>query len=922
MSADASRASRGSSVLIGRVAELDAANAVVAEAEQGRAGGLLLRGAPGIGKTRLLREAAADAAVRGVRVARSSCLPLMTTLPFDPVLELLRSLGEPLPAAATESPHELFGMVLDRLERATVDSPLLLCLDDLQWSDAGTIDLVHYCLARLVDLPIAWLMAARPAAEVERVAHRLVRAGVLEQLELVALTLEAVRELAAALLGEDRVSDALASLLYARTGGNPFLCEELLQALEDVTDPADYSGDALGELDRLVPRSVTDAIEERVSRLPASAREALDWAAVLPEPFTFGELQAVAGEESASTPESLAAASFLAADGAEGWRFVHSIARDAVYQRLSERERVRRHAAVADALLDAPVERRAPQLASARRWGEAAAAYLQLASAALNRGKGMDAVELYQRSGGLARKGGDDRLGRDAQAGEVLALVRAGEMDQAARMASVVRPLLRVQGEHNECLRFLSRYAIALIDDARDLEQAREVLSEAEPLITRAAGQVLAEALAVRAFVRIREIDSAAALADAERAVDVAEAAGNPAVLARALNSLGIVVGVARDARRGMAILERGLAVAHSADLPALEGRARLSLSYLAGSTGDVEAWEAHSSRGLAVDGVPAQLAAMLRGNLGGARAGLGDLDGALAHSLTALREAARIGPQAEASAAIDLAYVYLLRGDLLAVRRLLGDHAAACDAVDAQSAAAIGGELLEQEGAPAQALARFREGAANEDDSTSLWCLTGLVRSAVAAGNLTVARDALARLERIANRSLVGEWLREEAVGWVAVGENRPADAATHFRAASTLCSVAYDATRLALETARLQRDRDQVRAAIDRFERMGAARAADRARAVARSLGMRPGRRRAPAGRLTAREQEIAHMVAGGQTNAEIAATLYLSPRTVEHYVSSILAKLGYRSRVQVASEAAAGRLPRGRHPTSSET
>ncbi|MGH2883193.1 MAG: helix-turn-helix domain-containing protein, partial [Solirubrobacteraceae bacterium] len=117
-----------------------------------------------------------------------------------------------------------------------------------------------------------------------------------------------------------------------------------------------------------------------------------------------------------------------------------------------------------------------------------------------------------------------------------------------------------------------------------------------------------------------------------------------------------------------------------------------------------------------------------------------------------------------------------------------------------------------------------------------------------------------------------------------------------------------------VALEAARLVGDRDGVRAAIDTFEEMGAARAADRARALARSLGMRPGRRRAAAGGLSAREQEIAQLVAAGQTNAEIAAALYLSRRTVEHHVSNILTKLGYRSRVQIASEAAAGRLPGG--------
>ena len=918
--AETSGAVRAAPVLIGRASELGALSAVVEEAREGRARGLLVRGAPGVGKTRLLREAGSEATTRGVRVARSGCLPLSTPLPFDPVLELLRSLGEPLSPGLIESPRELFGIVVDRFERATLDGPLVLCLDDLQWSDAGTVDLVHYCLARLTDLPIAWLMAARPAQAVERVAHRLMRAGVLEQLELEELSPVDVRRLAAAILGDDRVSDRLATVLYARTGGNPFLCEELLRAVRDVAAPGSLSGGGVGEIDRLVPGSVSEAIEERVSRLPASARDALGWAAVLPEPFTFEELEAVGGEALGSAPEALAAAGFLSGDGPGGWGFVHAIARDAVYRRLPEGERVRRHGVVADALADGPLERRAPQLVSARRWRQAGAAYLRLAGAALDRGRGADAVELCQRSEALAAQGGDERLRRDAQAGEVLALVRAGEIDRAARMADAVRARLRADGMPDERLGFLSRYAIALVDDARDFDRARQVLSEAEPLIAQADGPVLAEALAVRAFVRIRADDGVGALADADRAAQLAEASDDPALLARALNTLGIVVGVARSVREGMTIVERALAVAHAADLPAQEARARLSLSYIARGASDIEATEMHARRGLELVGVPASLATVLRANLGSSRLDAGDFDGALAHELAALREASRIGPQAQAPVAVLLSYVYLQRGDLSAVRRLLEDHAAAFDSSDARRAAELWGLLFDEEGEPAQALARFQEGAAHADDETAAYCLTRAARTAVAIGQPTAAREALGRLETLAERLPIGEWLREEARGWVAVGENRPAVAAAAFRAAATGCVEAYEATRLALEAAWLTGHRDQVRAAIDAFERMGAARAADRARSVARSLGMRPGRRRAPAGGLSAREQEIVQLVAAGQTNAEIAAALYLSRRTVEHYVSNILTKLGYRSRVQIASEAAAGRLPGGRDATLS--
>jgi len=225
----------------------------------------------------------------------------------------------------------------------------VLCLDDLQWSDAGTIDLVHYCLARLTDLPIAWLLAARPAAAVEQLAHRLVRAGVLEQLELEALAPADVRQLAEEILADDRSAS-----------GSPPCCTRARQPVPVRGAFAGARGRRRGTRRLQQPRDRRDrsaraplgerVIEERASRLPATAQEALGWATVLSEPFTFEELQAVGGEELGSTPESLAAAGFLSGDGDGRWSFVHSIVRDAAYLRLPEHERVRRDGVVADSL--------------------------------------------------------------------------------------------------------------------------------------------------------------------------------------------------------------------------------------------------------------------------------------------------------------------------------------------------------------------------------------------------------------------------------------------------------------------------------------------------------------------------------------------------------------------------------------------
>lgn len=899
---------RAPTALIGRARQVDALTAALDETRAGHARGLILRGAPGVGKTRLLQEATAKAEAEGLRVATSGCLPLTTSLPFDPVLELLRSLGDPLPAAATASPHELFGMVVDTLERATVEGPLLLCLDDLQWSDAGTLDLVQYCLARLVDLPIAWMLAARPEKAVDLVVHRLSRTGAVEPLELEALSASEIGLLAAAILGVERVSDRFVDALYARTGGNPFLCEELLRALPDA--PVDENADV--EIGQLVPASVSDSITERVAQLPTDARDALRWAAVLPEPFTFEELEAVAGAELRDALEPLAAASLLAWDGDRQWTFVHSMTRDAIYQHLPELERVRRHAAVADALSDQPLERRAPQLAAARRWHDAAGAYLQVARTAFDRGRGRDAAALYERAGSLAAHGGDERLRREAHAGEVLALVRAGEVEQAKQTAGALQAELRRGEWAEERLAFLARYASTLIENALDLRHAEELLHEAESLLGGAEGSALAEVLTVRAYVRCRTGDNAGALPDAQRAVELAEAMDDPVLLARALTTSGVVHGNAHGTHRGRIALERALAVARAADLPAQEARARVHLSYLAGIGDDTEAVEAHALAGLQLDGVPAAQAVVLRSNLGTARLQAGDLDGALAHQLAALREAARLGPQAQAPTAIALGFVYLWRGDLSAVRRLLSEHDATFAVGGARIAAELRGRLLEAEGNPEEAYAYFQMVDSREDDPIVPYFLVGRARTAAAIGRLPDARDALAALETLAPRWPISAWMRDEARGWVAVGEGRTGDAPAQFHAAAARCNDRCEATRLAFEAARIEEDRPQIRAAIDAFEELGAIQAADRARAVARSLGMRPGRRRTGGGGLSAREQEITHLIAAGRTNAEIAAALYLSRRTVEHYVSNILTKLGYRARAQIAADAAAGRLP----------
>lgn len=895
---------------VGRALEMGRVGGLLDEVRAGHAAGVLIGGPAGVGKTRLLAEAARTAESREMTVASSACLPLTAALPFDAVVELLRQLRIPVRMPTGGSQHELFGQVISRFEVLAARDPLLLCVDDLQWSDAGTLELIHYCLARLRDLPIGWVLTARPGRGAELLAHRLDRAGLVDRIELGPLSSSETRVLAEELLGVDQVNEELVDVLLERAGGNPLLCEQLLQGLPVVG--LEPGGEILPVLAELVPQGVIDAVAERVDRLSPVLREALGWAAVLPIPFTFLDLELVGGPEAAGSPEALAEAGFLISDRRSGWSFVHSVVRDAVYHALPEAERVRRHGIVADTLAEGPLERRAPQLAKAGRSDEAARAYLDLARAALDRGQGEDATRLYDQARELGVQAHDARLEHAALGGRVLGLLRSDLVDEARQEADEVRGLLRHSSGDGERLAFLVAYASALDNDAVDRLGAQAVLSEAEPLIGRAEGAALAEALTVRAMVLWKSENPASALRDAEQAAQLAGSIGSQALEVRADHALGVAVGITRSAQAAISVLEEVVGRARAAGMSAEEARLRLNLGYFFELVGDIEGQEAHTRRGLEIEGAPVALITLLHQNLGSARQDLGDLDGALAHTLAGQRLAARASQQIQARIAIALALVHAYRGELAAARRLLEEHSRRYSGMWDARAALTWGLLLEAEDSLAEALASFQRAAAASDDPVSVWGLAGVARTAVAIGEVAVAREGLTQLGQLAARWPFSHWHCAASRAWLAAAEGRTADAIADFDAAADACTEALPATRLRLQAARLAHDRERVTAVIGEFEHMGARREADRGRAMARELGIRPGRRHTRTGLLSDREQEVAQLVAAGRTNAEIGAALYISTRTVERHVGNILAKLGFRSRVQIAAEAAAGRLP----------
>lgn len=220
-------------------------------------------------------------------------------------------------------------------------------------------------------------------------------------------------------------------------------------------------------------------------------------------------------------------------------------------------------------------------------------------------------------------------------------------------------------------------------------------------------------------------------------------------------------------------------------------------------------------------------------------------------------------------------------------------------------------------EGEPRVAASLLERGlAAVEGDAVATTnLLAPLVEARLAAGDLEgaqAAADRLAVLARASEIRLTGA-AAELAAARVHLASGRGADAAEPARRAlagfGTLAmpldiAEARVALARALAPAEPVLAREEARAAYETFRTLGAARAMDATAELLRTLGEGTGARPRAAGELTAREQEVLDLVARGCSNAQIAATLFISEKTAGHHVSRILSKLGVKNRAEAAA------------------
>ncbi|MFG1603563.1 AAA family ATPase [Actinoplanes sp. NPDC049265] len=222
--------------LVGRAATLDKIARDLADPGPGGTSAVFVTGESGVGKSRLLRAVAAMATPTRTAVLTGACLDIGDASPLHPVLAALRRAD---PGFTTDGPDA--GALLDRVSRAlrevAADRRLLLVLDDLQWADRSTRQLLLYLLAGLGEVRLSVLAAVRAESlqgthPLRRVLAELRRLRSVRVVELTPLDRTGTQELVTAIAGA-AVPAEDADRVFKRSGGNPFVAEELARDLRD-----------------------------------------------------------------------------------------------------------------------------------------------------------------------------------------------------------------------------------------------------------------------------------------------------------------------------------------------------------------------------------------------------------------------------------------------------------------------------------------------------------------------------------------------------------------------------------------------------------------------------------------------------------------------------------------------------------------
>jgi DNA-binding CsgD family transcriptional regulator len=902
--------------IVGRDDELGRIRAFLDETAEGSRA-LLLDGEAGIGKSTLWHGAAEEAGSRSARVLVSRPAEAERGLAFaglsdllEPVLDdVLLDLPPPRrtalrvallldeAASGAVDPRALGVAVRSVLETLAADGPLVLAIDDEHWLDRSSASALAFALRRL-DGPLTLLLARRAGDGTEPSAlapalpsHRV------ERIRIGPLSVGAIQ----AVLSEqlDRVfARPTLMRIHETSGGNPFYALELARAIRPDLDPTQPLP---------VPETLEELVAARLAGLPGPTRDALALAASLGQPSL--KLLRAAGAGLDALEPALDSHVVEVADGA--LRFTHPLLASALYQGLSAAERRRAHALLAEVVDDRVEQARHLALAADGPEQEVARSLDDAATLALGRGASATAAELAEHAVRLTPVG--DRQAehrRTIAAGR--AHLAAGEVERARALARALDDLDPDGEQRVDALVFRSEIELGRLGERVALR--RQAL--AEPSLPPELRQLLHQKLALE--LRFFE-GRTAAEEHAHAAWELAESLGDDAVRAVSLSALALLrfIGGEPGAR---ALAEDALSLAASApDDPRFVDTA-FCLVHMLVWTGEIDSArgllaELERSWGERDERVSAQVSWFLA--LVALSAGRLDLAGHHAARAKELHGLYGRGEDEDPHNYLPVALVAAYRGDLENARELAATGRALAEAHEAllPGLAAVPGLAALWAGEADAAVDQFEEADRTADaagwvEPCLRWWRADQVEALLELGRL---EDAVAILEdwedaafRLSRGWALAQAGRCRGLAAAARGELDEAlavleEAARAHESLGDPIGHARALLALGVVRRRLRQKRaarDAIEEALAIFEECEAALFAEKAGA---ELGRIGGRTREEG--LTAAEQRVAALVVEGRTNREVAAALFLGEGTVETHLRHIYAKLGVRSRTELA-------------------
>jgi DNA-binding CsgD family transcriptional regulator len=848
--------------LLERGSQLDSLLQYAGEARERAGRFVLISGEAGVGKTSLVEELERN--LPDATWAWGGCDGLFTPRPLAPLRDIARELGGDLAACLSDraSREEIFEAALRTLD--SFDDLAVLVVEDTQWADESTLDLLRFLARRVTRLPVLVLVTFRddalaPSDPLRQALGELAGQRCTRRIDLPSLTPSGVRQLAEG-------TTYSAEALYRLTGGNPFFVTEVL-----------------GEGGHEIPASARDAVLARAARLSEVARVTLDLAA-LDSWQVDPELVARAGDVPLETFDELVSAGLMRADGSR-LRFRHELGRRAIESEVPPHRRVAGHRALLGTLTENGCDDDARMAYHAEEAGDAGlvAAYaLSAARHAAAMGANRESAAQYERAlrfpprdarqlaelydAYAAQVGLLDDWTRAAEANE-RAIELFHEVGDSRREGLAYRKLRHVYWRlcrGPESLAALKQSLILLEPLGPDPELARSLAALASEVWNDDAAE--GQSMMDRALAMIRELD-------------------DPAASSNVLNDSAWVAYLRGDDWRPN--LAEALRVAQDAKAEAEIARAYTnSYAMYAGDFRFAEG-ERFWREGVVFcdDRDLTTYASCLRGHRALALLDLGRWDDAKAVTDQVFGTGA---------SPVNLITSQVTLGMILARRGLPGADDVLDAAVEEADGIAEGAWIALTRLASAERhWLRGNDGAARDDVDRVRASLGGIEPDEDSQTAVWERRLGCRPRHVLEPREPWATWLSGDARAAAARWDGLDCP----YYAALSL----HDSDR-----------EDDLREAIARFEALGADAAARRTRLKMKELGhrsvpvgARASTREHPFG-LTRREDEVLGLLCEGLTNEQIAGRLVLSTRTVDHHVSAVLNKLGVGSRGAAVAQA----------------